>query len=114
MTSTLDAVATAPRVELEITDCGDPLGVLQRLDAALTAHPYDELVVDLSGCRSFDADTVRVLLDVHCEAVREGTGLVLLRPSEPVLQAISDSGLQGVFRVQDGPSDWRQDVRSAA
>jgi len=113
VTSTLDAVGAPPRVELAISDGGDPLGVLQRLDAALSGHPH-ELVVDLSGCRSFDADTVRVLLDVHCEAVRDGAGLVLHRPSEPVLQAITASGLQGVFRVQDGSDDHRQGARSAA
>ena len=112
MTSTLDAVGAPPRVELEISDGADALAVLQRLDAALRSHPH-ELVVDLSGCRSCDADTVRALLDVHCEAVRDGAGLVLQRPSGPVLQAIADSGLQGVFCVQDEPAR-RQDARSAA
>jgi len=120
MTSTLDLelrhepdvdLDAAPPVVLEVEDCSDPLRVLELLDAALQTHPR-ELLVDLSRCRTFDADTVRVLLDVHCEAVRDGAGLVLRQPSEAVLQAISASGLQGVFAVR--ADQVGQDVRSAA
>jgi len=114
MTITVDPpVAVAPAVELDVVDCSDPLGLLHRLDVALQSHPQ-ELVIDLSGCGACDADTVRVLLDVHCAAVRDGAALVLRRPSEPVLQAIVQSGLQGVFSVQAGAPDQRQGDLSAA
>jgi len=121
MTSTLDLTgeptqALLPsRVELEVLECADPLAVLERLGAALRTHP-EQLVVDLAGCRTFDAATVRVLLDVHCEAARDGAALVLRAPSEPVLRAIADSGLQGVFHVEDGTpvAPAAQGERSAA
>ena len=124
MTSTLDLARDgdlapdAPQavpletVELEVVECTDPQAVLERLVAALRTHP-EQLVVDLEGCHSFHADTVRVLLDAHCEAARDGAVLVLRRPSEPVRRAIADSGLQGVFRVEDGPAG-AQGERSAA
>lgn len=102
--TTVGETARTPLVEVVVRDRFDAAGALRTrevLEDALRVRP-DVLVVDLAGCPAFDADGLRVLLDVHCEAIRGGGRLVLRDPGERVLRVIALSGLQGVFTVDGG------------
>ena len=91
-----------PLVEVVVADRFDgatALHLRDRLEDALRVRP-ERLVVDLGGCTAFDASGLRVLLEVHCEAIRGGSRLVLRRAGERVQRVIALSGLDGVFDLE--------------
>lgn len=95
--------ARTPLVEVVVRERFDASGAFRLrevLEDALRVRP-DRLVVDLSGCPAFDADGLRVLLEVHCDAIRAGGRMVLRAPGERVQRVIALSGLQGVFALED-------------
>lgn len=97
------STATAtPLVEIVVAeefDCASSSRLRERLEDALRMRPR-RLVVDLERCPAFDASGARVLLEVHCEAVRHGGLLVLRNPTDRVLRVIQLSGLEGVFHLE--------------
>lgn len=58
-------------------------GLRDRLAVGLEQHP-ERLVLDLSRCDFADCSAVNLLLDAHRAARRQGTLLVLPRPSPQV------------------------------
>lgn len=94
---------TTPLVEVLVNERFDVTTALRmrdRLEDALRMRP-ERLVVDLGACPAFDASGLRVLLEVHCDAIRGGSRLVLRHAGERVRRVIALSGLEGVFSIEE-------------
>lgn len=98
------ATATpTPLVEIVVSERFDATTALRlrdRLEDALRVRPA-RLVVDLTRCPAFDASGLRVLLEVHCEAMRAGGELVVRGAGDRVRRVIALSGLEGVFALEE-------------
>lgn len=104
------AETTLPLVEIfvdgELT--AGTLGKFHRqLVEASTLSP-DRVLVDLTRCRFFDADTIRVLLDAHTRLWRQGGRLALRGAGQPLMRLLATAGLSGVFDFEPAPraQDW--------
>lgn len=97
--STQTATPLVEIVVAERFDATTALRLRDRLEDALRMRP-ERLVVDLGRCPAFDASGLRVLLEVHCDAIRQGGQLVLRRAGDRVQQVIALSGLEGVFALE--------------
>lgn len=74
-------------------------GLQSRIAAALHGRP-ERLVLDLSACPFADGRAVTLLLQTRSRAQRQGTVLVLPRPSAPVRRLLDVSGLAGALQVE--------------
>ena len=91
--------ASCPLVEVHVVEPMDLLtvrAVQERLMDALSLAPK-RLVVDLSECNFFDATGINMLLEVHRQAWRQSTRLVLHGCSQQHLRILALMGLLDVF-----------------
>ncbi len=92
-------MTTCPVVEVRVVEPMDLLTVpalRERLMDALGLAP-EHLVVDLSRCSFFDATGINMLLEVHRQAWRQSTRLVLHGCSQQHLRILALMGLLDVF-----------------
>lgn len=70
------------------------------LEAHLAAEPVDRPIrLDLSAVTFMDSSGLRVLIDAHHRAA-DGHGVVLVRPSRPVVRLLEISGLTEHLSVE--------------
>ncbi|MPY92389.1 MAG: anti-sigma factor antagonist [Acidimicrobiia bacterium] len=90
----------------------DPLSgpsLLARVDEAVEGAPEGRVVLDLADLAFIDSSGLRALVDVHSNLKRQGTRLVLRRPSRPALRLLQITSLdvvfdlEGPFPIDDGP-----------
>lgn len=104
------AEATLPLVEIfvdgELTS--GTLGKLHRQLVEASALSPDRVLVDLTSCRFFDVDTIRVLLDAHTRLWRQGGRLALRGAGQPLMRLLATAGLRGVFEFEPAAhaADW--------
>ena len=87
------AVVTAPE-EIDITNAPELRAAL--LEAA--AHGNSTLVADLTGTQFCDSSGLHTLLAAHKRAQAEGSELVLVMSSRPVLRVFELTGIDRIIR----------------
>lgn len=92
-------------VREEVVRVRGPLGEEQtarlelQLLEVLASHP-DRLVVDLSGCDALDGAGLRLLVQAHQQAQRQGAVLALRAAGPRIRRTLAATGLHEVLRVE--------------